>query len=79
VDRKAISDMLEAVKERCESWVTEHGPLPSEDVKKVYKPVSYPGRRTLDEESLEKELGPERLSRFYKQGKGYQRFEWKKA
>ncbi len=72
---------VETVKDALEAYVAQHGPIPSEDGKKSWRPHQMPGRVGLDKRKVlafaEKHgAGAEE---FETQSSSYQVFSWKKT
>lgn len=79
VKLKQIADLQKRVDAACKTWVEQHGPVRSEDGKKVYKCQLRSGKDSLDKEAVARALGVENLDGFTRQGKDYPVFDWRNA
>jgi hypothetical protein len=72
---------LETIEQALKDWVVQHGPIPSEDGKKSWRPHDMPGRESLDKRKLfefVKQHGGDPED-FMSVGNRYQVFSWKKV
>lgn len=72
---------LETIKGSLQDWVTQHGPIPSEDGKKSWRPHQMPGRMGIDKKKLALALDMAGMeeSEIMTSGSSFQVFSWKKA
>ncbi len=57
-------------------WVQRHGPVRSEDGKKVYKAILRNGRSSLDQKAVQEALGVDNLDKYMKQGNDFIVYDW---
>lgn len=79
--RDRMKASLETIDDALKTWVTQNGPIPSEDGKKSWRPHLMPGRVGWDKRKVQALLdksGAEEQD-YMTQSAGYQVFSWKKA
>jgi hypothetical protein len=79
--RDRMKASVETIDEALKTWVTQHGPIPSEDGKKSWRPHSMPGRVGWDKRKVQALLDKSGAleEEYVTQSSGYQVFSWKKA
>lgn len=78
VKLKQLGDLTNRVGQACKDWVSQHGPVRSEDGKKQYQCELRSGKDSLDKDAVQRALGVENLDKYMKQGKDYPVFDWRK-
>jgi hypothetical protein len=78
VKLKQIGDLTNRVGQSVKDWVSQHGPVLSEDGKKHYRVEMRAGKDSLDKDAVQKALGVENLNDYMKKGKEYPVFDWRK-
>jgi hypothetical protein len=79
VKLKQIGDLSNRVGQAVKDWVSQHGPVRSEDGKKVYKCELRGGKAALDKDKVMRALGASSLDDYMKTGKDFPVFDWRKA
>src|ERR1700752_1630574 len=79
VKLKQMGDLTNRVGEACKAWVSQHGPVRSEDGKKHYRCEMRDGKEGLDPAAVARALGVENLDEYKRPGKPYQHFDWRKV
>jgi hypothetical protein len=79
--RDRMKASLETIDEALKTWVTQHGPIPSEDGKKSWRPHQMPGRTGWDKRKVQALLDKSGATEkdYETQSASYQVFSWKKA
>jgi hypothetical protein len=77
VKRKQLGDLANKVDEAIKSWVSNHGPVSSEDGRKIYRCDMRSGKPSLDKTAVLRALGKETLDEYMKIGKPYPAFDWR--
>lgn len=78
VKLKQLGDLSNKVGEAIKAWVSQHGPVRSEDGRKQYQCEMRPGRESLDKKKVCRALGVEDLDAYTSKGKDYPVFDWRK-
>lgn len=78
VKLKQMGDLTNRVGQACKDWVSQHGPVPSEDGKKQYQCEMRGGKPSLDKTAVQKALGVQNLDDYMKTGKDFPVFDWRK-
>ena len=78
VKLKQLGDLSNKVGESIKAWVSQHGPVRSEDGRKQYQCEMRAGRESLDKSKICRALGVENLDAFMSKGKDYPVFDWRK-
>lgn len=78
VKLKQLGDLTNRVGQSIKDWVSQHGPVRSEDGKKQYQCELRAGKESLDRDAVQHALGIESLEAFMKKGKDYPVFDWRK-
>lgn len=73
---KGLGELANKVTEACKSWAERKGGIRSEDGRKVYKPLLMPGRASLDEAAIMKDLGVTSLEKYKKTGNEFKKYDW---
>lgn len=79
VKLKQKDDLMKRVGQACKDWVQQHGPVRSEDGKKVYRCELRTGKESLDQEAVMRALGTDNLNDYMKKGKDFPVFDWRKV
>ncbi|MDX2253264.1 MAG: hypothetical protein NW202_13345 [Nitrospira sp.] len=72
---KRVTEMADKVTDILKAWAQDHGGIVDGD--KVWGPISCPGRMSLDRKALDADH-PGLLKKYEKQGKGYEKYDWRK-
>lgn len=75
---KGMGDLANRIAQACKDWVSQHGPVLSEDGKKQYQVELRGGRDALDKTAVMRALGVDSLDDYTKKGKDYPVFDWRK-
>ena len=75
---KGMGDLANRVSQACKDWVSQHGPVLSEDGKKQYQCEMRGGKDGLDKEAIQRALAVNDLKAFMKKGKDFPVFDWRK-
>jgi len=78
VKLKQLGDLTNRVGQACKDWVSQHGPVRSEDGKKQYQCEMRAGKEGLDREAVQRALGVDNLNDYMKQGQPFPVFDWRK-
>ncbi len=78
VKLKQMGDLTNRVGQSIKDWVSQHGPVRSEDGKKQYQCEMRGGKDSLDKDAVQRALGVENLNDYMKKGKDFPVFDWRK-
>lgn len=78
VKLKQLGDLTNRIGSSIKDWVSQHGPVRSEDGKKQYQCEMRSGRESLDKDAVQRALGIESLDGYMRKGKDYPVFDWRK-
>lgn len=74
---KGFGGLLEKASDRCKDWVSQHGPIRDETGKKEWAAQLRPGRKSLNQDAVAKDLGLTNLDKYMKKGEDYRAYDWR--
>jgi hypothetical protein len=77
IKRKQIGDLANRLDDSIKAWVSQHGPVRSEDGKKQYQCEQRAGKMGLDKDAVCRALGVQTLDDYMKPGKPFSAFDWR--
>lgn len=79
VKRKQLEDLYKRVDAACKDWVRQHGPVRSEDGKKVFRCELRAGKPGYDYDAIQRALGVENLEGYKRPAGEHPHFDWRKV
>jgi hypothetical protein len=76
VAAKGLETLSKKVMDICKGWSERHGGVRSEDGLKVFKPVLRSGRKSVNMELLQQDLGLTDLEKYKTQGNDFLVYDW---